>query len=122
MGAQESEDPVRERGQCLMREIRIDDEVLRRSDLVVCGELSRRSADGVHQPDRHQYAGLDPGSQVLNVYVAKGGEDLVAALVSGIEPTEELPQLGVGFDIEVHLPGALVITEEWVHGRGQLHP
>ena len=44
------------------------------------------------------------------------------AQVLGIEPTQELAQLGVGVDVEVHLPGAQVVAEERVDRRGELHP
>jgi len=70
MVTQEREDQVRQLRQRFVREVRIEDQVLRRGDLVVRGELGRRSADGVHQADRQQHARLNSGSQVLDVDVA----------------------------------------------------
>jgi hypothetical protein len=40
--------------------------------------------------------------------------------VLGIEPAEELPQLSVGVDVEIHLPGAEIIGEERVDRRREL--
>jgi hypothetical protein len=71
----------------LMCVIGVEDHGFFTRHLVVGGKLRRGRAGRVHQAGCHHDLGADAGREELNINVTELFEDLVLALVRGIEPT-----------------------------------
>ncbi len=68
-----------------MVEIRIDDHVFGRDDLVVGGELCRWRAHIIEKGGCHEHIRRYPGSEMLNVDVAEDLENFLLSGMGGVE-------------------------------------
>ncbi len=82
---QEIEDGIAVAGQTLVAEVRVQEQVLFRRDLVIRGELGAGRTDRVHQADAHQYLCPDARREVLIIDIAEAGENSRFTLVERVE-------------------------------------
>lgn len=111
---QKIEHRVAEARQAFVAEILVDERGFLGADVVENGELRGRWADGVLQGQGHDDFRSDAWSQVVDINVAEGLENLFAFFGKRVELSHVALQFGIGVLAQIHVPDAAVVGEEGV--------